>query len=95
MADSYIIEGPDFVDQGANTISEFVLVVEDEDGLNPNYSLGGNDVTIRFTRHGQVPEISDVGDIQPGALCLPDDAELVDARPANHVAGQRELYHRD
>ena len=78
MPDSYIIEGPNFVDQGANMVSEFVLVVEDEDGLNPNYSMGGNDVTIRFTRHGQVPDISDAGDIQPGEQCLPNDAALVD-----------------
>ena len=78
MPDSYIIEGPNFVDQGANMVSEFVLVVEDQNGLNPNYSMGGNDVTIRFTRHDQVPDISEAGDIQPGVQCLPDDAALVD-----------------
>ena len=76
--DNYVIEGPNFVDQQANEVSEFVLVVEDKDGLNPDYSGGGNEVTIRFTRHDEVPDLGDVGGLQPGAQCLPDDAELVD-----------------
>ena len=74
--DSYVIEGPGFVDQQANQVSDYVLVVTDEDGNNPDYSQGGNIVRVRFSRHGVVPSIDEAGDIVVG--CLPDDARLVD-----------------
>ena len=74
--DSYVIEGPGFVDQQANQVSDYVLVVTDEDGNNPDYNQGGNIVRVRFSRHGVVASIDEAGDIVEG--CLPDDARLVD-----------------
>jgi hypothetical protein len=75
--DSYVIEGPGFVDQQANQVSDYVLVVKDEDGNNPDYATHGkNMVRVRFSRHDAVPSIDEAGDILVG--CLPDDARLVD-----------------
>ena len=75
--DSYVIEGPGFVDQQANQVSDYVLVVKDEDGNNPDYDTHGrNMVRVRFSRHDAVPSIDEAGDIVVG--CLPDDARLVD-----------------
>ena len=75
--DSYVIEGPGFVDQQANQVSDYVLVVKDEDGNNPDYATHGrNMVRVRFSRHDAVPSIDEAGDIVVG--CLPDDARLVD-----------------
>ena len=75
--DSYIIEGPGFVDQQADEVSDYVIVVEDEDGNSPDYAThGGNNVRVRFTRHDAVPSIDEAGDIVVG--CLPDDAHLTD-----------------
>ena len=74
--DTYVIEGPGFVDQQANQVSDYVLVVTDEDGNNPDYSQGGNMVRVRFTRHDAVPSIDEAGDIVVG--CLPNDAKLTD-----------------
>ena len=76
MPDSYVIEGPGFVDQQANQVSDYALVVTDEDGNNPDYSQGGNMVRLRFTRHDAVPSIDEAGDIVVG--CLPNDATLTD-----------------
>ena len=76
-ADTYVIEGPGFVDQQANQVSDYVLVVTDEDGNNPDYSImGGNMVRVRFTRHDAVPSIDEAGNIAAG--CLPDNARLTD-----------------
>lgn len=75
--DSYVIEGPGFVDQQADQVSDYVLVVTDEDGNNPDYAThGGNMVRVRFTRHDAVPSIDEAGDIVVG--CLPEDARLTD-----------------
>ena len=74
-ADSYVIEGPGFVDQQADQVSDYVIVVTDEDGNAPDYDAhGGNMVRVRFTRHDAVPSIDEAGDIVVG--CLPDDARL-------------------
>ena len=55
-----------FVDQGRDTPRlRHVLVVEDEDGLNPNYSLGGNDGPAA-TRHGQCRRSSTWATSSPG-----------------------------
>ena len=76
MPDTYVIEGPGFVDQQANQVSDYVLVVTDEDGNSPDYSQGGDMVRVRFTRHDAVPSIDEAGDIVVG--CLPNDATLTD-----------------
>ena len=57
--------------------ASYVLVVTDEDGNNPDYSImGGNMVRVRFTRHDAVPSIDEAGNIAAG--CLPDNARLTD-----------------
>ena len=80
--DSYVIEGPGFVDQQADQVSDYVIVVTDEDGNNPDYDThGGETVRVRFTRHDAVPSIDEAGGIVVG--CLPDDARLT----STHLQG--------
>ena len=76
LDNTYVIEGPGFVDQQANRFSDYVLVVTDEDGNIADYSQGGNLVRVRFTRHDTVASIDEAGNIIEG--CLPDDAKLTD-----------------
>jgi hypothetical protein len=76
LDNTYVIEGPGFVDQQANQVSDYALVVTDEDGNIADYSQGGNLVRVRFTRHDTVASIDEAGNIIEG--CLPDDAKLTD-----------------
>ena len=75
--DTYVIEAPDFVDQRANDITRYDIVVEDEDGNEPRYDGENNMVRIRFTIHDEGNlALGQVGDIE--GTCLPVGASLRD-----------------
>ena len=92
--DNYVIRGTDFVNQQANEVSRWTIVVTDKDGNEPTFNttdIEDDIVTVQFTSHEPSGStIEQVGAIKQWH-CLPLGAKIHDEDAATSDALRAEL----